>query len=383
MNTQTKWGVYLHIPFCLQKCHYCDFISYTSSAEMWDQYTEMIRKEIKIRGSLLSYKNVDSIFFGGGTPSLLGPERLGSILEEIRREFTLDAVTEVSFEVNPETVSKEDWGIFKEKGFTRASIGIQSLQDQELINCGRVHNGLQGRNAVNHALAAGFEHVNVDLMYGLPGQTYSSLRETLHEVCKWEIDHLSIYGLQIEEETLFGSLAAEGKLSLPVTEEEEAMYDWIQNYLPQQGFQRYEISNFARSNGECKQNLKYWNYEPYLGFGAAACGFDGKGRLNHSGDLKEYFEWVSHLEVSQKLPENSEALSLKELQGEYCFMNFRKKTGLSLRAFSKRFGVDFESLYPEAIVEGTTKGWIRKEGDCYVVTEEGFRFNNLLGQLFL
>ena len=378
-----NWGAYIHIPFCVQKCRYCDFTSYRAEPSFWEQYIESLALEIALQSQVLSFHGVDTIFFGGGTPSLLGPERLEKILKAFKENFAVTKDAEITLEVNPETVCKADWQAYRQAGFTRASIGVQSLQAKELAACGRIHRAEQARLAVYEAAEAGFTHLNVDLMYGLPEQSLKSLQETLLEVASWPIDHLSIYGLQIEAGTPFFQMERDGELALPSPIEEEAMYDWLQEFLPVQGFGRYEISNFARPGGECRHNLKYWRYQPYLGFGAAACGFDGEKRYNHPEGLEEYFEWLEKFVRGEGESDCLELLSPEERQGEFCFMGLRTTEGISPREFEKRFGFPLEKKAGKGLEKGKEKGWLKCEAGRIVPTPEGLRFNNLLAELFL
>ena len=248
------FGIYLHIPFCRQKCGYCDFASGPASEKDWDHYLTNLATEIKLRGSFLHRPKIGTVFFGGGTPSLMGPERLNYLLSLIQENFALDSQSEVTFEVNPETVDLADWQKYRQGGFNRASIGIQSLIDQELAACGRIHDADQARKAVKDASQAGFSRLSVDLMYGLPMQTFNSFQATLKEAIAFPIDHLSVYGLRIEEGTPFERLHSQGQLLVPDEAAEDAMYDFIQDFLPTHGFSRYEISNFARLGGESQHN---------------------------------------------------------------------------------------------------------------------------------
>lgn len=378
-----KLGIYVHIPFCLQKCKYCDFTSYSTDESQWDRYIQKLALEIEFRSQFLLYKEVDTIFFGGGTPSLLGPDRLAVILQKIRECFVVDPEAEITLEVNPETVDLADWQGYQAAGFTRASIGVQSLNDQELLECGRIHSADEARKAVQEAREAGFIHLNVDLMYGLPGQSLSSFQGTLKEVASWPVDHLSVYGLQIEEGTPFYKLEEQGLLSLPEPGEEGEMYDWLQEFLPNEGFDRYEISNFCRSGGECRHNLKYWRYQPYLGFGVSACGFDGEQRQTNPDSLRDYFEWIESFDSEKLITSTIEELSLEIRQAEFCFMGLRTKEGISSTEFLLRFGTSIEEKYGKNIGIAIDKGWLEKSGDRYIPTPLGFKFNNLLGELFL
>lgn len=384
MNTQ-KMGIYVHIPFCRSKCGYCDFASYVADSSVWDRYIEKLASEIEFRSQFLSEeeKRADTIFFGGGTPTLLGPKRLGKILATIKKYFAIDLSSEISLEANPETVSLEEWQEYRHCGWNRASIGVQSFNDGELKRCGRIHNSAQAEKAIREASAVGFSHVNLDIIYGLPEQTLGSFQETLKKAMELPIDHLSVYGLQLEEGTAFYELERKGLLPLPSSEMEEAMYDWLHSFLVVNRWQRYEVSNFSQSEGQCRHNLKYWRYQPYLGFGAGACGFDGQGRLENPETIEAYFSQVDSWIKEKRKPMNTELLSDSQRQAEFCFMGLRTQEGISDERFEKLFGDSLEKTYPEALNKALDAGWIQRNQGRYFPTAEGFRYNNLLGELFL
>lgn len=378
-------GIYIHIPFCRSKCGYCDFASYVADSSVWDIYIKKLISEIKFRSQFLSLqeKQVDTIFFGGGTPTLLGAQRLGLILSEIQNQFCLDSFSEITLEANPETVQLKEWQEYKQRGWTRASIGVQSFNDAELKACGRIHNSTQAEKAIVEAKAAGFNHVNLDLIYGLPQQTLCSFQDTMKKAMDLPIDHLSVYGLQLEEGTAFYEMERKGNLLLPSPEEEEEMYDWLQSFLFKEHWGRYEVSNFFRPGGQCRHNLKYWRYQPYLGFGAGACGFDGQGRLENQETVEGYFFQVDSWIKEKRKPVNTEKLLDSQRQAEFCFMGLRTKEGISSERFQKIFGESLESIHLEALEQAIAIGWLNKSQEGYSPTDEGFRFNNLLGELFL
>lgn len=384
MSTE-KMGIYIHIPFCRSKCGYCDFASYVADSSVWDVYIEKLISEIEFRSQFLSSeeKQVDTIFFGGGTPTLLGPDRLGIILKELQKRFQLDISSEITLEVNPETVQLKEWQEYYQRGWNRASIGVQSFDDRELKACGRIHDSAQAEKAIIEANAAGFNLVNLDLIYGLPEQTLSSFQKTLAKAITLPIDHLSVYGLQLEEGTSFYEMERKGTLPLPSTEEEEEMYDWLHSFLHKEKWERYEVSNFSRSGGQCRHNLKYWRYQPYLGFGAGASGFDGQGRLKNPDTIEGYFTQVDSWLREKRKPLNTEKLSDSQRQVEFCFMGLRTQEGISVERFQKLFGESLEIVYSEALNEAIAAGWISESRGYYSPTAEGFRFNNLLGELFL
>lgn len=384
MSTE-KIGIYVHIPFCRSKCGYCDFASYVTDSFVWDLYVEKLILEIKFRSQFLTpkEKQVDTIFFGGGTPTLLGADRLGMILDEIQNQFSVDSSSEITLEVNPETIQWKEWQEYYQRGWNRASVGVQSFNDAELKACGRIHSSAQAEKAVAEAQKAGFRHVNLDFIYGLPEQTPESFQETLRKAIYLPIDHLSVYGLQLEEGTAFYELERRGTLPLPSSEEEEEMYDWLQFFLAEEKWKRYEVSNFSRSGGECRHNLKYWRYQSYFGFGAGACGFDGQGRLENPETLENYFLQVDLWVKEKRKPIHTENLSTSQRQAEFCFMGLRTQEGILIERFEKLFGEPLEKVYVAALYKAVEAGWIDKSPGRYFPTEQGLRYNNLLGELFL
>ena len=377
-----KLGIYVHIPFCRQKCYYCDFASYVFDEKIWDEYIESLLDEITIRGTQIGFRKVDTIFFGGGTPSLMGPERLVKILDRLGKYFVIEENSEITFEANPETVDLSEWQLYRESGFNRVSIGVQSLQENELKSCGRIHSPQKFLEAVVGAQKAGFERINVDLMFGIPEQTFDSFQRTVGEVLALPIEHLSIYGLQIEEGTVFSSWEEQGKLILPSEETVVQMYDWLLEYLPANGFGRYEISNFAKPGGESRHNLKYWHYQPYLGFGSGACGFDGEVRQENPERVSEYVSWVKQLQANpQKIA--YEKLTSNQKMAEFCFMGLRTVEGILLKDFYNYFGVYLLDVYGESIKKALKEEWVWVTENRIYPTPLGLKWNNRLGELFL
>ena len=375
-------GIYIHIPFCRQKCHYCDFSSYVLDEDIWDKYIESLLYEISIRGEKLGLLKVDTIFFGGGTPSLMGPERLKRVLDRLRKYFVIEEKAEITFEANPETVNLDEWQYYRKIGFNRVSIGVQSLRDNELKACGRIHSGERAIEAVVGAQDAGFERINMDLMFGIPEQTFESLKRTVDKALTLPIEHLSIYGLQLEEGTQFSRWEKQGKLILPSEEIVAQMYDWLLEYLPSKGFERYEISNFAKSGGESRHNLKYWHYQPYVGFGSGACGFDGEKRQVNPEVVDEYIGWVERLRNDfQNI--NYEKLTSNQKMAEFCFMGLRTTEGILIKEFYDYFGVSLMEIYRESIEKALREEWIQVTQNRIRPTPLGLKWNNRLGELFL
>ena len=267
-------GTYVHIPFCRQKCLYCDFNSYAGfGADVMAAYAAAVCREIAGRKSKLPVNENASIYFGGGTPSLLPLEQTAQIVSALKKYGYWQKPREASIEANPGTVDLEKLQALRQMGFDRISFGVQSLNDAELKTIGRVHNAAEALEAIELAKQAGFKRINADVIYALPGQTLASLQNTLEQLVATGIEHLSVYGLIVEDGTPLQKLVDAGKIILPDEDESADMYEFVQEFLAVQGFERYEISNYARGGAYSRHNLVYWHYYSYAAFGAGACGF--------------------------------------------------------------------------------------------------------------
>ena len=280
-------GIYVHIPFCKQKCYYCDFISYSNKYNEIPQYIESLIKEIEAFD--FENYNVTTIYIGGGTPSYIDSKYIKQILAKIK-EKTKYEMAEITIEVNPGTVTESKLKDYKEAGINRISIGLQSTKNQLLKQIGRIHTYEEFLDSYNLAKKVGFENINVDLMLGLPNQNINDLRESLTKVIYLNPNHISIYSLIVEEGTKIENLLEEGKLELPAEEQERNMYWYVKNTLELNGYQHYEISNFAKKGKESKHNLNCWNQEEYVGFGTAAHSYINGVRYSNTEKIEEYIE---------------------------------------------------------------------------------------------
>lgn len=341
-------GIYLHSPYCLKKCKYCDFTSFAQTPDLG--YFEQLCVEIAQFSE--QYKDkyfVDTIFFGGGTPSLVETSALKAVLNSVKRNFEVINDAEVSIECNPETLSEEKINQLLEAGFNRLSIGVQSLDDDVLTALGRVHNADKVREVVKFVLQSKV-NFNIDLMFGLPKQTLDVWNKTLDEVLSWKPNHLSFYSLQLEEKTAMYKEYQDGLITLPSWEENRAMYYSCLEKLKQCGYHHYEISNAALPGFECKHNLKYWNMEPYLGFGLGAHSFIEGYRLERTVD--------ELLGTPQ-----TEA----DLKGDFIFTKLRLVDGFMLKEYKEMFGKSFlieykdalEGLFKDELLEQTTDGKLK------------------------
>ncbi len=373
-------GLYIHIPFCITKCLYCDFPSVAGGEDLYAAYTAALCREIAGRGGLLSAGAVDTVYIGGGTPTVLPAGCLAEIGRCLRASFKIMKDAEFTVEANPGTLDGAKLAALRAMGVNRVSLGVQAFDDAVLAAAGRIHTAGQALAAVAAVRDAGFGRISIDLMYGLPGQTAASFRVGLERAAALPVDHMSVYGLKVEEGTPFAVLAAAGELALPDEDEEVAMYDMAAFLLPASGFARYEISNYARPGNECRHNLKYWRYEPYIGVGAAAHSFWQGERLANTDDVRDYISRVSAGEtpvVSRERPDGAVAMA------EYVFLALRTAAGVSWPDFAARFGCDFTERYGATIAELSRRGLVAAGRDSLRLTAQGQKYGNIVFAAFL
>ncbi len=337
-------GIYVHIPFCLLKCRYCDFVSFPrdgcGSFEP-DAYANRVCREIEeTSDEVKKGYSADSLYFGGGTPTCIGTDMLGRILLAIKRNFSVSGDAEISIEANPETVTEEKAENLRALGFNRVSMGVQSLDDGVLGKLGRVHNAEKALRSYEILRKAGFGNMNIDLMFGVPGQNMKKWEDSLDRVISLGPEHISFYSLQIEEGTPFYDEYKEGKLRIPSWDLNRSMYRLALEKLEAAGYVHYEVSNAAKPGFECRHNLKYWTMKPYLGFGTSAHSYlEGKRFFNTDGlcYVREYEE-----------NENSEDAS-SERMGDFVFTELRLIKGIDTEQFRELFGKDFEDVFGELL----------------------------------
>lgn len=372
---QLYQGIYIHIPFCVHKCCYCDFASYQiQSPQVMEAYTRRLVEEIRAYEPDLPLSPTATIYFGGGTPSVLPPELLAQIVQALKDRRFWQHPAEATLEANPGTVTLESLRAYRQLGFDRLSMGIQSFQPGELALMGRIHTAEEAAEAVQLAREAGFARISGDLIYGYPTQTLAGVQDSLQKLIATGVDHISVYGLTVEEGTQLERQLAKGQLSLPPDEAVDAMYDYLMDALPQAGYQRYEIANFARPGQESLHNQVYWHYLPYMAFGCGACRFNGKRRETSPAGIREYIEGKP-LEVETLTPEIR--------REELVFMSLRTRQGLNLTEFQERTGTAFFPFYETAWEECQSRGWLEQEGDNIHLTPQGMRFGNLAFETFL
>lgn len=368
-------ALYVHIPFCVHKCAYCDFASYQIyNDHIMTDYARRLVEEISAWTPALPVSPTATVYFGGGTPSVLPLEDLAAIVTALKERGFWQHPAEATLEANPGTVDRERLQFYRQLGFDRLSLGIQSFQPGELAAMGRIHTAEQAEEAIALAREAGFRRISGDLIYGYPGQTVETVRDSLERLLDTGVDHVSVYGLTVEEGTLLAKQVREGKALLPSEDASGTMYDFLMEALPQAGYHRYEISNFARPGQESRHNQVYWHYDPYMAFGAAACRFDGKIRETNPRNLQAYL---------QGAPPEREILTCEDRRAELVFMNLRTVKGLSLEEFTQRTAEDFFHIYEEGFTHCRKQGWITREGNRIRLTEQGMRYGNLAFEEFL
>ncbi|MCT4565784.1 MAG: radical SAM family heme chaperone HemW [Maledivibacter sp.] len=373
-------GLYLHIPFCIKKCRYCDFVSYNKNRVMIDAYIDALIKEMDMYGNRLEEYKVKSIFIGGGTPSILDIRKFDEIIKGLHRNFNISRDIEFTTESNPGTLTKEKLEFYNSVGINRLSMGLQSLNNDILKFIGRIHTKEEFMENYYSARNAGFKNMNIDLIYGLPGQSLKDWEATLKGVMQLKPEHISAYSLKIEEGTAFNKLYEEGKLSLPSDEEDREMYHLAINLLSKKGIEQYEISNFSRVGYECRHNLIYWNNEEYLGMGVSAHSYKNRNRCSNTNDIKEYIDYIS----KHKLPiVNEELKNKKDEIAETIFLGLRLNKGLDMSSFFTRFGMSIFELYGEKIDKLVSQGLLIIENNHIKLTSYGMDISNQVFVEFL
>ena len=359
-KNKASLGIYVHVPFCRSRCAYCDFCTQTDrSDKLIDGYLEAVCNHIKEAGALAPNYKVDTIYFGGGTPSFLGADALSTILMTIRRSFDVDNNAEITFEANPDSVSDQLLRRLKAEGFNRVSLGVQSDDDEMLEKLNRPHNYAQAVAAYQKIRKAGFRNVSVDLIYGLPGQTVRTWLETLEHVLEMMPEHISLYGLEVHEGT---PMAEYEKMGLIPDEDKFAdMYLSAVKFLENRGFRQYEISNFARKGLVSRHNMKYWTGGEYLGFGPSAASDFAGSRFKLVSDLRAY---INGIKVNGEVMEEMEQIPLRERANEYIMTRLRTTTGINGAEYEKLFLLPFQPL--EEILE---------QNQAYNLTTQGHNGN--------
>ncbi len=366
---EKEFGVYVHIPFCAQKCSYCDFLSSSAPAAVRECYVQALTKEICLTEERTK-GTVKTIFFGGGTPSVLTAEQMRTLLEALRTNFTVQPQAEISMEVNPGVLRPETLIAYRQAGINRLSIGLQSADNAELRALGRIHSYEQFAENYRLARQAGFANINVDLMLAIPGQTKASLCRSLERVTALRPEHLSVYSLILEEGTPF--YERQDTLNLPDEETEREMYWLADRYLAANGYQAYEISNYALPGRECRHNLIYWSDEDYIGLGIGAASYWEGVRYQNTEDIGAYLKDSCPQQIRQITEERNEQRHLEE----YLFLGLRKRAGIELAELNRRFDRPLERLYAQEMKSWTEQGLLRIENGFLRLTKRGIDVSN-------
>lgn len=368
-------GLYIHIPFCVQKCKYCDFNSYKMIVNEKDRFLSDLKKEMAL------YKNKDrkinSIFFGGGTPSILNNNDMQFIMDEIKENFSIDEDAEISMECNPGTLTEDKLKFMRSIGVNRLSIGLQAVQENLLRYIGRIHNYEQFEKNYLEARKVGFKNINIDLMIGLPVQTLEDVQTDLKRIIELNPEHISVYSLIVEEGTRIEEKIKNKELYLPPEELERKMYWEVKKQLKKAGYVHYEISNFAKPGYESKHNLSCWNQEEYLGFGIAAHSYFNGERYSNTEDFDKYFE---HQEDSKIIHEKQ---TQEDKQREFMLLGLRKIDGVKISDFKNKFIENPIYLYRESLNKLVTQGLIEIDIDSIKLTNRGIDLANLVWEEFV
>ena len=383
LSTLGDMGLYVHIPFCKQKCMYCDFPAYQNLQDYYETYVYALVQEIDLwvtEHPESKSRPIDTIYFGGGTPTELSIQQLKMILDKIKSTFTITDDCHMTIESNPGEVDLHYLTKLVKLGFNRISFGVQTFDDKALTMLHRSHNGEKAKQAVYDAKEAGFTDINIDLIYGLPRQTLEDIQHNLNIVKDLSINHISTYGLQVEVGTYLYHLVEKNLISIPSETIDESMYDMIMDGLKDLGFERYEISNFSKDNSYSRHNLKYWHYVDYLGFGAGAHSFYDGVRRSNNRNVMPYIQAVDRYTMPTI---DTETITVERAQEDFCFLALRTKWGLNEHTFKKRFGISVVNLFGTTLNDLIIKGLLEYENDSYHLTSEGAKHGNYVFSQFI
>ena len=377
-------GIYIHIPFCKQKCYYCDFISYANKEEKVKEYIESLQKEIELESD--RYKNeeyeITTIYIGGGTPSFIDALYIERIINTIKQNYKLHENPEITIEVNPGTINEEKIKKYKDIGINRISIGLQTTKDNLLKQIGRIHTYEEFLNCYQIVQKVGVDNINVDLMLGLPNQTLEDLKESLREVINLKPNHISLYSLILEENTVLEKQVSENELELPSEDKERKMYWETKKILEQNGYIHYEISNFSKKGYESKHNLNCWNQKEYLGFGVAAHSYIKNKRYCNTNNIEEYIKNVQN----GKILSNRTICEIQnkiEEQKEYMLLGLRKIQGIDIQEFKNKFIDNPIYIFHKELEKLVKEELIEVDLNQIKLTSKGLDFANLVWEEFV
>lgn len=368
-------SLYIHIPFCQTKCHYCSFSSFAGQSKLYLSYLNALKKELNSISKTAMIPALETVFIGGGTPTCLPPSLVLDLLQHLTQSFELVKNVEFSMEANPGTVDRGYLNMLLEAGVNRISFGVQSFDDNELVSLGRSHNKNVARTAIEDAKKCGFQNINLDLMYGLPGQGPSSWENSIQEGLALPVTHLSLYQLTVEPETPFWELLQSKQLSLPSEDDVLQMDEVTENNLTVAGFNRYEISNYAKAGFECRHNINYWLNMDYMAAGAAAVSFQCGKREKRVLDPSEYIRRVL---CGESAVFEKECLSRESSFRETVIMGLRMVCGVSRETLFKRYGISIERYYGATLSQLIGSNLVELTEAHLRITEKGFPFSNMI-----
>lgn len=371
-------GIYVHIPFCKQKCYYCDFVSYCNKDDKIEPYIKALIKEIEIQNIK---SNINTIYIGGGTPSYIDSKYITAIINEIKKKNVVENA-EITIEVNPGTVTKEKLEEYKSVGINRISMGLQTTSNKLLKQIGRIHDYDEFLEAYNMTREVGFTNINVDLILGLPNQRIKDLKNSLDEVINLKPEHISVYSLIVEDETPIKAQIDNGILQLPDEETERNMYWYVKNTLELNGYKHYEISNFAKNGYESKHNMNCWNQDEYIGFGVSAHSYRDITRYSNTDNINEYIRNIKNnsLEKNRII---HEVQKLEDTEKEFMLLGLRKIEGINISEFKERFGDNPIYLYRNELKKLSDENLIKVDEDSIRLTNKGIDLANIVWEEFV
>ncbi len=385
--TERELELYVHIPFCVRKCYYCDFLSMPADEALYRRYVDQLKEEIRKKAKRCGGYQVSTVFFGGGTPSVLPGGQIEEIMDALRQNFHIRQDAEITVECNPGTLTRIKLASYKRAGVNRLSLGLQSASNEELKRLGRIHCFEEFLSSLDLARKAGFDNINVDVMSALPGQTLQDWRYTLKKVLAVKPEHISAYSLIVEEGTLFYDQYGEDELRrqkgetprhLPDEEAEREMYELTRELLAEKGYFRYEISNYALPGKACRHNIGYWQLTPYLGLGLGSSSLLESARFSNIRNLEEYL-WGDPC----SLEEQPSLLEKNRQMEEFMFLGLRMTEGIARSRFQELFGMELECIYKDTLEKLRRQRLLEQQEGRVFLTEEGISVSNYVLSEFL
>ena len=370
-------SAYVHIPFCTQICYYCDFSKVFIKNQPVDAYLEALIKEFN---DYYQIKDLQTLYIGGGTPTAISGEQLDYLLTNLSKNLNLNMLEEFTIEANPGDLTPDKVAVLKQSAVNRVSLGVQTFNKKHLKQIGRGHNEAQIYESIDSLKSAGFDNISIDLIYALPNQTITDVKENVAKALALDIPHLSLYSLILEHHTVFMNKMRRGKLNLPTEDLEAEMFDYIISEMEDHGFEHYEISNFTKPDFESRHNLMYWNNAEYFGCGAGASGYVDGIRYRNRGPIQHYLKAIKEKGQARF---QEERLSQAEKMEEELFLGLRKKSGISIQRFENKFGLPLMEVYGQAIDDLEKDGLILVEKDCIRMSKKGLFLGDTVAEKFI